>query len=251
MKNSDPPHSSSNDPTNNLHTQNTHAVHTDSIEYLTGAAGANSRRSLSSLNSSTVAGQLDRTDPDQSTYSPSSMLSQRFTHESDSEMEQDDQDDSDHTEGEANASAVKSASRAKVLNKRLSTFDHRHDPCQQRVYLEEEDVELIFTGYRFVRSRVYLYYLLCLLSCGIIFLLGRWLPRRYIAFVAQKCEMSKAECIVVQNEYGQLSTERIFTKYYGGPIDSVFSPGQMEKPQGDDTYDETVVGIFFDERRRI
>ncbi|KAF9941951.1 hypothetical protein BGZ67_003522 [Mortierella alpina] len=213
MKNSDPPHSSSNDPTNNLHTQNTHAVHTDSIEYLTGAAGANSRRSLSSLNNSTVAGQLDRTDPDQSTYSPSSMLSQRFTHESDSEMEQDDQDDSDHTEGEANASAVKSASRAKVLNKRLSTFDHRHDPCQQRVYLEEEDVELIFTGYRF------------------------------------KCEMSKAECIVVQNEYGQLSTERIFTKYYGGPIDSVFSPGQMEKPQGDDTYDETVTtGMLHDMR---
>lgn len=80
----------------------------------------------------------------------------------------------------------------------VSLLDHRHDPCQQRVYLEEEDVELIFTGYRFVRSRVYLYYLLCLLSCGIIFLLGRWLPRRYIAFVAQKCEMSKAECIVVQ-----------------------------------------------------
>ena len=77
-------------------------------------------------------------------------------------------------------------------------LDHRLDRCKQRVYLEEEDIELTFIGYKYNLSRLYLYYLLCVLSGGIVFLLGRWMPQRYIAFVAQKCEMSKAECIVVQ-----------------------------------------------------
>ncbi|KAF9184509.1 hypothetical protein BGZ51_003318 [Haplosporangium sp. Z 767] len=163
-------------------------------------------------------------------------------------MHEDDQDDSDRTEGEMSPSLAKATARAKSANKRGPTYD-RYDRCQQRVYLEEEDVELIFTGYRYRQYRLYFYYLLCFLSGGIIFLLGRWMPQRYIAFVAQKCEMSRAECIVVQNEWGQISTESIFKKYYGGPIDSVFSQEQLEKPEGDDGCDETVTtGMLHDMR---
>lgn len=64
--------------------------------------------------------------------------------------------------------------------------------------MEEEDIELIFTGYRYIKSRLYIYYLACFFSAGIIFLLGRWLPQRFISFVARECEMSKAECVVVK-----------------------------------------------------
>ncbi|KAF9123796.1 hypothetical protein BGW39_008689 [Mortierella sp. 14UC] len=183
-----------------------------------------------------------------SPYSPPTLLSQRFNHESDNEdgnhdSYDDDPDDSDRTEGSENTpSMAKSApggsSRPKVAKR--PTYDHKHDRCQQRVYLEEEDVELIFTGYRYRKSKLYLYYILCVLSFGIIFLLGRWMPRHYIAFVAQKCEMNHAEFMVVQNEWGQLAMESVFTKYYGGPIDSVFSPEQMEKAEDDASYDETV-----------
>ncbi|KAF9436778.1 hypothetical protein BGZ76_003009 [Entomortierella beljakovae] len=60
------------------------------------------------------------------------------------------------------------------------------------------------------------------------------MPQRYIAFVAEKCEMRKAEFIVVENEWGQIAMESIYTKYYGGPINSVFSPEQMEKAHDDD-----------------
>ncbi|KAG0083097.1 hypothetical protein BGZ92_011085, partial [Podila epicladia] len=127
---------------------------------------------------------------------------------------------------------------------------HKHDRCKQVVYLEEEDIELIFTGYRYIKSRLYIYYLACFLSAGIIFLLGRWLPQRFISFVARECEMSKAECVVVKNEWGQMATEFIFTKYYGGPIDSVFSPDQLEKSQDDDaSFEDTVTtGILHDMR---
>ncbi|KAF9390490.1 hypothetical protein BGX21_011470 [Mortierella sp. AD011] len=53
------------------------------------------------------------------------------------------------------------------------------------------------------------------------------------------------------NEWGQVSMEPIFTKYYGGPIDSVFSPEQMEKSSNDDdvSSNETVTtGMLHDMR---
>lgn len=77
-------------------------------------------------------------------------------------------------------------------------IDHKHDRSKQRVYLEEEDVELIIIGYRYRQYRLYLYYLMSVLSFGIVFLLGRWMPQRFISFVAETCELSKAECVVVQ-----------------------------------------------------
>ncbi|KAF9116054.1 hypothetical protein BGX27_005083 [Mortierella sp. AM989] len=249
---------------NSANSLNTYATRSNAIEYLNSTDPSNPRSSILSLphddsalnfNSSSNGNVQDRIDIDNSSPSghfshyPSQTLSQRFNHDSDSEHD-DEHEDSDRTEGDMNPNVTKTKPKAPV--KRPPTFDHRYDRCKQRVYLEEEDVELTFTGYRYRQSRLYLYYLLCILSFGIIFLLGRWMPQRYIAFVARKCEMSKADCIVVENEWGQIAMEPIFTKYYGGPIDSVFSPEQMEKPSNDDddcSYSETVTtGMLHDMR---
>ncbi|KAG0038258.1 hypothetical protein BGZ82_000702 [Podila clonocystis] len=200
----------------------------------------------------------ERNDPDYSSpslpfspYTPPNLLSSRFNHDSESDPEvgdeiDEEEEDSDRTENDI---LSKPPGRPKVLNKR-PTYDHKHDRCKQVVYLEEEDIELIFTGYRYIKSRLYIYYLACFLSAGIIFLLGRWLPQRFISFVARECEMSKAEYVIVKNEWGQIATEFIFTKYYGGPIDSVFSPDQLEKSQDDDaSFEDTVTtGILHDMR---
>ncbi|KAG0249555.1 hypothetical protein BG011_009135 [Mortierella polycephala] len=266
MKNIEPPHSSTSsyDHYQSVNTI-THApndvstTNTDTIEYVSSEDGAVRRRSSQLLSISNLNNNNndDNRGPDPlspslslSPYTPQTLLTQRFNPESGSEndMHEDDQDDSDRTEGEMSPTLAKATTRAKSVNRRGPTYD-RYDRCQQRVYLEEEDVELVFTGYRYRQYRLYLYYLLCFLSGGIIFLLGRWMPQRYIAFVAQKCEMSRAECIVVQNEWGQISTELIFKKYYGGPIDSVFSQEQLEKPEGDGGNDETVTtGMMHDMR---
>lgn len=51
----------------------------------------------------------------------------------------------------------------------------------------------------------------------------------------------------LQDAYGQLVTEVVFTKYYGGPISSVFSPEQMEKQEDDEGFDEALVGDRYNE----
>jgi len=66
------------------------------------------------------------------------------------------------------------------------------------VLLEEEDITLTFTGYQYCKSWQYLYYVACVLTGGIIFLLGRWMPQRLIAWIATPCEMSSAEAIVIE-----------------------------------------------------
>jgi cation-transporting ATPase 13A3/4/5 len=68
----------------------------------------------------------------------------------------------------------------------------------QLVHLEEEDIQLRFTGYKYVQMRLYIYYLACLLSAGVLFLLGRWMPKYYISFVAITCRMGQAEFVVIE-----------------------------------------------------
>ncbi|KAG0002685.1 hypothetical protein BGZ80_010293 [Entomortierella chlamydospora] len=169
------------------------------------------------------------------------VLSSRFhqhsvygDHDDYEDDENEDEDEDENDSSETQPVLMNKSSRSKSFNRR-SPRDSAYDRCIQHVHLEEEDIELTFTGYRFLQTWVHLYYIICLMSGGIIFLLGRWMPRRYLSFVAEKCSMNQADSVVVENEWGQMATETVFTKYYGGPIGSVFSPEQMEGD--DDEYD--------------
>ncbi|KAG0365015.1 hypothetical protein BGZ54_006946 [Gamsiella multidivaricata] len=155
----------------------------------------------------------------------------------DNEDEEDEEDEEEDGISEIQPVMTKS-SRQKNAGKRPTAHDPIHDRCVQHIFLEEEDVQLTFLGYRIIQSRLYLYYLACILSGGIIFLLGRWMPQYYISFVARKCTMGQAGFIVVENEWGQTAMEKISSKYYGGPISSVFSPEQMEKLGDNEEYDD-------------
>ncbi|KAF9915959.1 hypothetical protein BX616_004966 [Lobosporangium transversale] len=151
-------------------------------------------------------------------------------HEIDEDEYDDDDDDDDENEASETQPVLIKSSRSKVGNRKPVLEDSVYDRCVQCLHLEEEDVELMFTGYRFLQVRIYLYYIICVLSGGVIFLLGRWMPQYYISFVTEKCAMSLAEIVVIENEWGQMVIERVYTKYYGGLMSSVFSPEQMEKP---------------------
>ncbi|CAG8441606.1 2748_t:CDS:10 [Diversispora eburnea] len=98
----------------------------------------------------------------------------------------------------------------------------------QNVYLEEEDLNLFLIGYKFHRYRLYSYYILCILTGGILYLLFRWIPRLWVLWVGSECEMGKAEWILIKNQWGEYSIEYVLRKYYGGTISSVFSVSQLK-----------------------
>ncbi|KAI1315866.1 hypothetical protein EDD11_000242 [Mortierella claussenii] len=164
---------------------------------------------------------------------------QDHLHADDEEEEDEDENEDDESESsESQPVLMSKSSRSKSASRRQPPLGSTHDRCVQKVHLEEEDVQLTFTGYHFLQTWMYLYYFACLLTGGIIFLLGRWMPHRYIAFVAEKCNIGLAQIVVVENEWGQMVIEPIQTKYYGGPMSSVFSLDQMEKPQDDEGFND-------------
>nr|CAG8510149.1 13919_t:CDS:10 [Entrophospora candida] len=102
-------------------------------------------------------------------------------------------------------------------------------PFKQAIFLEEEDLNLFLVGYRFHRYRFYIYCLLCILTCGGFYLLGRWIPKLWLLLVGDACELGKAELIAVKDQCDEISIEHVVKKYYGDTISSAFSPDQFDE----------------------
>ncbi|CAG8797263.1 16074_t:CDS:10, partial [Gigaspora margarita] len=117
-------------------------------------------------------------------------------------------------------SADKKRDKSTVID--FSNNDGPDDTSIQRVYLEEEDLNILLVGYKFNRYRLYTYYILCVLTGGIFYLIGRWIPKLWVWLVGNVCELGKAEWVVVKNQWGDVSIEHVIRKYYGGTISSVF-----------------------------
>ena len=59
-------------------------------------------------------------------------------------------------------------------------------PSRQIIFLEEEDAHIRFVGYEVVRLREILWRLCCVLSFGILGLLGHWFPRLWLRWVTKE-----------------------------------------------------------------
>ena len=59
-------------------------------------------------------------------------------------------------------------------------------PSRQTMYVSDEDVNIRFVGYEVLRSRQALWRIGCVLSFGILALLGHWFPRAWLRWVARE-----------------------------------------------------------------
>ena len=59
-------------------------------------------------------------------------------------------------------------------------------PSRQTIYVSDEDVDIRFVGYEVIRVRQALWRVGCILSFGILPLLGHWFPRLWLRWVAQE-----------------------------------------------------------------
>jgi len=59
-------------------------------------------------------------------------------------------------------------------------------PSRQTIYVSDEDVNIRFVGYEVIRVRQVLWRVCCILSFGILALLGHWFPRLWLRWVAQE-----------------------------------------------------------------
>jgi cation-transporting ATPase 13A3/4/5 len=59
-------------------------------------------------------------------------------------------------------------------------------PSRQAIHIADEDTTIRFIGYEAVRWRTWLWNLGCVLSLGILALLGHWFPRLWLRWVARE-----------------------------------------------------------------
>lgn len=59
-------------------------------------------------------------------------------------------------------------------------------PSRQTLYIADEDSTICFIGYEVIRWRAWLWKLSCVISLGILSLLGHWFPRLWLRWVARE-----------------------------------------------------------------
>lgn len=108
---------------------------------------------------------------------------------------EEDSDDSDHllsdNEDPVIASITKNDIRISGLNELPK--DNSDD---QLLLLEEEDVQILIQGYKFLKLNLLLYRIVSILSFGLVWLVCRWVPSWYISWVGLKVPLKDAEWLV-------------------------------------------------------
>ena len=56
----------------------------------------------------------------------------------------------------------------------------------ESIFIEDEDAHVRFVGYETILVRQWLWRLLCVLSCGVLGLLGHWFPRLWLGWVTKE-----------------------------------------------------------------
>lgn len=97
----------------------------------------------------------------------------------------------------------------------------------QKIYMANEDLTIVIAGFTTSYWRLAMYFILCISTGGIAYLLLRWLPRWYVAVLGRATALRSCEWIVVESQWGELSILSVKSQEYGRPLSSVF--GASEK----------------------
>ncbi|KAM4055966.1 p5-type ATPase cation transporter [Hirsutella rhossiliensis] len=99
---------------------------------------------------------------------------------------------------------------------------HQAGRNSQKVYMTNEDLTIAIAGFRTGLVGYTAYILLCILSCGVAFLLFRWLPRWYVGVVGQPWPLKDCDWVVIENQWGELAVVSVKSQLYGRPVSTVF-----------------------------
>lgn len=91
----------------------------------------------------------------------------------------------------------------------------------QRFYVAEEDLVIGIGGYRTSKFRLYIYYMLCLCTLGMVYLLLRWIPYYKVKLYGVKVPLGKAEWVVLESELGDFNIVAVKREWYNRPMSTV------------------------------
>ncbi|CAN3376596.1 hypothetical protein DIURU_002655 [Diutina rugosa] len=109
----------------------------------------------------------------------------------------------------------------------------QHYPAKlvyQRFYLAEEDLVLGIAGYTSCWWKQVIYYLLCMCTLGMAYLILRWFPRYRINLLGNPSALGVADWCVIENEFGELQIVDVDQQKYGERLSSFISDNEALNP---------------------
>ena len=111
----------------------------------------------------------------------------------------------------------------------------------QKIYILTEDLTIVIAGFKTSWIGFAAYISLCIATAGLAFLFLRWLPRWYVKLVGSPAPLRESDWVVIENQWGEVATQRILKQDYGRALSSVF--GTSEKAgfrEYDEEYDPVI-----------
>lgn len=126
--------------------------------------------------------------------------------------------------------------RSQVSDTEENAFLEDFNPTAryQRYYLAEEDIVIGIAGYSNCWWKVVVYYLICILTGGLGYLILRWLPRYRINLKGTQCPLGKADWVVIENEYGELVIKDIGRMRFGGRLSHFMTLASKSEDEEED-----------------
>ncbi|CDK29706.1 unnamed protein product [Kuraishia capsulata CBS 1993] len=116
----------------------------------------------------------------------------------------------------------------------------------QRFYIAEEDLVVGIAGYSTSRKKLFAYYMVCILTAGLGYLLLRWLPRYRVKMMGNPSPLGKSDWCIVETEFGELEIIDINRQWYNQPLSTYLSKNFKDHdPEGKPT-EEAVLEPFED-----
>ncbi|EPQ57568.1 Ca-transporting ATPase [Gloeophyllum trabeum ATCC 11539] len=103
-------------------------------------------------------------------------------------------------------------------------------PSRQTIYIADEDNTVRFIGYETQSARQYLWRLGCILTCGILGLLGHWFPHFWLRWVAKEKAFKDIDdgFVVVETAYRDIALFPIRRVHYPYYISTAFPTAGVE-----------------------
>ena len=92
----------------------------------------------------------------------------------------------------------------------------------QKMYLEEEDLIIVITGFKEFRTRGLIYHILCVATFGLLYLLLRWMPRWKLRLLAKAVPLVECEWVVVESQWQELTIHSIGKTRFNQPMSMLF-----------------------------
>ncbi|PGH05980.1 hypothetical protein AJ79_06669 [Helicocarpus griseus UAMH5409] len=127
------------------------------------------------------------------------------------------------------------------------------DITSQKIYIATEDLTAVIAGFDTSVSGYIAYIAICILSCGLGYLLFRWLPRWRVRLIGTPAPLFRCQWTAIEDQWAQFTIHDVQVQQYNRPLSTVFGAASKEadSPDFDEEYDPVLPYLRFLDYRYI